>query len=102
MDPVNYRLMAREYSVWDAVISALPFWTANLKAHVLSSAIEQVYNTFFYSTSTHMLCQQSSEVLFGNFVTTLNTAFESKLALEDEGYNSGSENFNILSPLRRT
>ena len=37
-----------------------------------------------------------------SFDPTLNAAFESKLALEDEGYESGSENFNIPSPLRRT
>ena len=49
-----------------------------------------------------MLCQQSDEVLFGHFVTTLNATFESKLALEDEGYNSGSKNFNIPTSLRRT
>ena len=30
----------------------------------------------------------------------LNAAFESKLTFEDEGYESGSENFNILTPLR--
>ena len=102
MDPVNYWLMAREYFVWNATITALQFWTADLEAHVLSSAIEQVYNAFFYSTSTYMLCQQSDEVLFGHFVTTLNAAFGSKLALEDEGYSSGSENFNILTSLRRT
>ena len=35
-------------------------------------------------------------------MTTLNAAFESKLALEDEGYESGSENFNIPILLRRT
>ena len=35
-------------------------------------------------------------------VTMLNTTFESKLALENEGYESGSENFNIPSPLRQT
>ena len=35
-------------------------------------------------------------------MTTLNAAFESKLTLEDEGYKSGSENFNIPTPLRRT
>ena len=35
-------------------------------------------------------------------MTTLNAAFESKLALEDEGYESGSENFNIHTPLRKT
>ena len=70
--------------------------------HVLSSAIKQVYNAFLYSTSTHILCHQSDEVLFGCFVTILSAAFQSKLALEDEGYESSSENFNIPTPLRRT
>ena len=28
----------------------------------------------------------------------LNVAFDSKLALEDEGYESGSEHFNITTP----
>ena len=90
MDPVNYWLMAREYSIWNITIAALQFWTADLEAHILSSTIEQVYNAFFYFTSTCMLCQKSDEVLFGHFVTTLNATFESKLALEDEGNNSGS------------
>ena len=71
----------------------MQFWTADLKVHILSSTIEEVYNALFYSTSTHLLCQQSDKILFGHFVTTLNAAFESKLALEDEGYESGSENF---------
>ena len=35
-------------------------------------------------------------------MTTLNVAFESKLALEDEGYESGNENFNLPTPLRRS
>ena len=82
--------------------SLYSFWTADLEAHVLSSTIEQVYNAFFYSASTHLLCQQFDEILFGCFVTTLNATFESKLALEEEGYESGSENFNIPTPLRRT
>ena len=50
----------------------------------------------------HLLCQQSDEVLFGHFMTTLNAAFESKLMLEVKGCESGSENFNIHIPLRRT
>ena len=50
----------------------------------------------------HLLCQQSDEILFDHFMTTLNAAFESNLALEDEGYECGSENFNIPAPLRRT
>ena len=38
--------------VWNTAVAALQFWTADLKAHVLSSATEQVYNAFFYTTST--------------------------------------------------
>ena len=102
MDLVDYWPMAREYSVWNATVAALQFWTADLKAHVLSSTIEQVYNAFYYSTSMHLLCQQSDEILFRPFMTTQNAAFESKLALEDKGYESDSENFNIPTPLRRT
>ena len=102
MDPVDYWLMAREYSIWNATIAALQFWTADLKVHMLCSAIFQVYNTFFYSTSMHLPCLQSAEILFSCFMTTLNTTSESKLALEDEGYDSGSKNFNIPTPLRRT
>ena len=102
MNVTDYWPMAREYSIWNATVAALQFWTADIKAHVLSSATEQVYNAFFYTTSTHLLCQQSEEVLFGCFVTTLNAAFESKLTLEDEHYESGCENFNIPTPLRFT
>ena len=32
---------------------------------------------------------------------TLNDAFETELAQEDEGYESGSENLNIPTPLGR-
>ena len=102
MNTTDYWPMAREYSVWNAKVAALQFWTADLEAHILSSTIEQVYNAFFYSTSTHLLCKQSDEILFGHFVTTLNATFESKLALEDKGYESGSENFNIPTTLRQT
>ena len=102
MNVTDYWPMTREYSVLNAAVAALQFWTANLKAHVLSSAIEQVYNAFFYSMSMHLLCHQSDEVLFSCFVTTLNAAFESKLSLEDEGCESGSKNVNIPTPLRCT
>ena len=102
MNVTDYWPMAREYSVWNATVAAFHFWTADLEAHVLSSATEQVYNAFFYSRFMHLLHQQSDEVLFGCFMTTLNATFESKLALEDEGYDSGDENFNIPTPLRRT
>ena len=81
--------------------SHIAIWTADLKAHVLSNAIEHVYSAFFYTTSMHLLYQQSEEVLFSCFVTRLNAAFESKLTLEDKGNESGSENFNIPTPLRQ-
>ena len=86
MNTTDHWPLAREYSILNAMVTALQFWTVDLEAHVLSSTIEQVYNTFFYTTSMYLLCQQSEEVLFGNFVTTLNAAFESKLTLEDKGY----------------
>ena len=94
--------MAREYSVWNTKVATLQFWMADIEVHVLCSAIEHVYYTFFYTTSMHLLCQQPDKVLFGCFMTTLNAAFESKLALEDKGYESSSEYFNIPTPLRRT
>ena len=90
MNAADYWPIAREYSIWNATVTALQFWTADLKAHTLSSTIEQVYSTFFYSTSTQLLCQQSDEILFGHFMTTRNATFKSKLALEDEGYESSS------------
>ena len=49
MNVTDYWPMAREYSIWNATVAVLQFWIANLKVHVLSSAIEQVYNAFFYS-----------------------------------------------------
>ena len=102
MDVTDYWPMAREYSIWNATVAALQFWTADLKAYVLSSAIEQLYNAFFYTTSKHIPWQQSDEIIFSHFMTTLNAAFESKLVLEDEGYESDIENFNMPTPLRRT
>ena len=41
------------------------------------------------------------EIPIGHFVTTLNDAFETELAQEDAGYESGSENFNIPTPPSR-
>ena len=97
MNATDYWPFAREYSIWNAAVAAWQFWTADLEDHVLSSNTEQVYNAFFYTTTTHRLCQQSEEVLFGHFITMLNAAFESKLVLEDKGYESGSEKFQYHS-----
>ena len=49
MNATDYWLSAREYLTWNATVAALQFWTADLEAHFLSSAIEQVYNAFLYS-----------------------------------------------------
>ena len=101
MDVADYWLMAREYLIWNATIASLQFWTADPDMITLGTAIEEVYSVFFYTTSTYTLCQQCDEILFSHFMTTLNTAFEQKLALEDEGYERGSENFNMPPPPRK-
>ena len=100
MNATDYWPSAREHLIWNAAVAALQFWTADLKGHVLSSAIKQSYNASCYITSTYLLCQQSEEIPFGHFVTMHNAAFESKLALEDERYESETESFNIPTPLR--
>ena len=50
----------------------------------------------------HLLCNHPKEVLFSHFVTMLNDTFERELALEDDGYESGSKSSNLPTPLRRT
>ena len=87
--------MAREYSIWNATIASLQFWTADLDPVILGRAMEQVYTTFFNSSSSHTLCQQSVEILFGHFVITLNAAFDQQLSLADEGYENGSDTVDI-------
>ena len=64
-------------------------------------ATEEVYSAFFYSTSTHMLHQQSNGILFGHFVIALNAAFDWQLALADEGYESSSDTIVLPTPLRK-
>ena len=55
MNATDYWPMAREYSVWNAAVAALQSWTADLEAHIFSSTLDQVFNAFFYLTSTHIL-----------------------------------------------
>ena len=76
MNIADYWLMAREYSIWNATITSLQFWTADLDPVTLSKATGEVYSTFFYSTSTHTLHQQSDKILFGHFMIALNAAFD--------------------------
>ena len=76
MNIAHYSLMVREYSIWNAAIASLQFWTADLNLVTLGSATEEVYSAFFYSSSSHTLHQQSDEILFGHFVIPLNAAFD--------------------------
>ena len=102
MNTADYWLMAREYSIWNATIASLQFWTEDLDPVTLGRATECVYTTFFYLPVTHTLCQQSDETLFGHFVIALNAAFDQQLSLADEGYESGSDTINLPTPLRKT
>ena len=101
MDAADYWPMAREYLIWNSAIASL-VWTADLDMLTLGTTIEEDYSAFFCTASSQTLHQQSDEILFSCFMTTLNTVFEQKLALEDEGYESHSENFNMPNPLRKT
>ena len=102
MNTADYWPMAREYSIWNATIASLQFWTEDLDPVTLGRATEHVYTTFFYSPSSHALCQQSDEILFGHFVIALNAAFDQQLSLADEGYESGSDTIDLHTPLRKT
>ena len=101
MDASQYWSFACEYSIWNSTVAALQFWTADIEPHILSNAIDQVYTAFFYSDFTHQIWNLPEEILFGHFVTTLNDASETELAKENKGYESGSESFNIPTPLSR-
>ena len=40
MNATDYWPFAREYSIWNAAVATLQFWTADPEPHILSSAIE--------------------------------------------------------------
>ena len=65
MNTTDYWLMAREYSIWNATIASLQFWTEDLNPVTLGRATECVSTTCFYLPSSHTLCQQLDETLFG-------------------------------------
>ena len=102
MNTADYWLMVREYSIWNADIASLQFWAKDLDPVTLGRATECVYTTFFYSPSSHTLCQQSDEILFGCFVIALNAAFAQQLSLPDEGNKNGSDTIDLPTPLGRT
>ena len=102
MNIADYWPMVREYSIWNAAIPSLQFWTADLDPVTLGRATEEVYSAFFYSSSSHTLRQQSDEILFGHFMIALNATFDQQLWLADEGYERGSNTINLPTPLRKT
>ena len=67
MDATYYWLFAGEYSVWNAAVAALQLLMADLKPHILSSAIERVCTAFFCSDSAQQLRNQPEEIIFSHF-----------------------------------
>ena len=92
METADYWPMAQEYSIWNAAIASLQFWTEDLDPVTLGLASEQVYTTFFYTSTSQTLCQQFDETLFGCFIIALNAAFTQQLLLADEGNESAPIN----------
>ena len=102
METAEYWLMACEYSIWNAAIASLQFWTEDLNPVTLTIATECIYTTFFWTSTSHTLCQLSEETLFGHFVIALNAAFTQQLSLADDSYESGSNTVDLPTPLWRT
>ena len=102
METAEYWPMACKYAIWNATITSLQFWAEDLDPITLGIASEHVYTTFFWTPTSHTLCQLSEDVLFGCFVIALNAAFTQQLSLADEGYESGSDTVDLPTPLRKT
>ena len=102
METAEYWPMAHAYGIWNAAIASLQFWADDLDPITLGIASEHVYTTFFWTPTSHTLCQLPEEVLFGHFVIALNAAFTQQLSLADEGYESGSNTANLPTPLQKT
>ena len=49
INAAHYWPMAQEFSIWNAAIVSLQFWTTDLDLVTLGIATERVYNTFFYT-----------------------------------------------------
>ena len=94
--------MACKYTIWNAAIASLQFWAEDLDPVTLGITSECIYTTFFWTPTSHMLCQLSEDVLFGCFVIALNAAFTEQLSLADEGYESGSDTNDLPMPLQKT
>ena len=101
METAEYWPMAWEYGIWNAAMASLQFWGEDLDLITLGIASEHVYTHFFWTNTSHTLCQLPEDVLFGCFILALN-AFTQQLSLADEGYESGSDSTDLPTPLRKT
>ena len=102
METAEYWLMTCKYAIWNAAIATPKFWAEDLDLITLGIASECIYTTFFWTPTSHTLCQLPEDVLFGHFVIALNAAFTQQLSLADEGYKSGSDTVDLPTPLRKT
>ena len=102
IETAEYWPMACKYTIWNAAITSLQFWAEDLDPITLGIASEHIYTTFFWTPTSHTLCQLSEDVLFGCFVIALNAAFTQQLTLADEGYESGSDTVDLPTSLRKT
>ena len=66
MDATHYWPFAIEYSIWNTMVAALQFWTADLELHSLSNAIEQVYTAFFNGNSAQQLAEPARRNTYGS------------------------------------
>ena len=102
METADYWPMACKYTIWNAAIALLQFWAEDLDPVTLGIASECIYTIFFWTLTSHTLCQLPEDVLFGCFVIGLNAAFTQQLSLADKGYESGSDTSDLPTPLWKT
>ena len=76
MNASEYLLIAHEFSIWNASVAVLKFWTEELDPQTISTTINRVYTAFFNSDSAQHLLHVEKEVLFSHFMKTLNGAFK--------------------------
>ena len=81
------------------LLLSLQFWTEDLNPVTLGIATECIYTTFFWTSTSHTLCQQSKETVFGCFLRVLNAAFAQQLLLADKGYESGSDTIDFTNSI---
>ena len=102
METAEYWPMACKYGIWNAAIASLQFWAEDLDPITLDITSECVYTTFYWTPTSHTLCQLPEDILFGCFVIALNAAFTQQLSLADKGYKSGSNTADLPTPLQKT